>query len=125
MSIGAIGSNQATAAQQAQQVAQVQHHHGHGGTRKAGMDAAAKALGMSSTDLQTALKSGQSLSDLAKSKGVSLDTLAADISAAVSKADPSLSSDRAQQIALRLIAGPNEAGGSGGTSGWGGSALIG
>ena len=116
MSTGAIGSNQATAAQQVQQT---QHHHGHGGMLKAGMDAAAKALGMSSTDLQTALKSGQSLSDLAKSKGVSLDTLTADISAAFSTANPSLSSDRAQQIAQRLIAGPNQAGSSGGTSGRG------
>ena len=113
MSIGAIGSNQATATQQ------VQHHHGHGGMLKAGMDAAAKALGMSSTDLQTALKSGQSLSDLAKSKGVGLDTLTADISTAFSTANPSLSSDRAQQIAQRLIAGPNQAGSSGGTSGRG------
>ena len=122
MSIGAIGSNQATATQQVQQT---QHHHGHGGMLKAGMDAAAKALGMSNTDLQAALKSGQSLSDLAKSKGVSLDTLTAAISAAVSKANPSLSSDRAQQIALRLIAGPNEIGSSGGASGRGGSAPVG
>ena len=81
------------------------------------MDAAAKALGMSSADLQTALKSGQSLSDLAKSKGVSVDALTADISAALTKANPSLSSDRAQQMAQRLVAGPEQSGSSGGTSG--------
>jgi uncharacterized protein YidB (DUF937 family) len=119
MSISAIGSDQTSAVQQVQQMAQ---HHGHGGMRKAGMDAAAKALGMSTSDLQTALRSGQSMSDLAKSKGVSLDTLTADISAAVSKANPSLSTDRAQQIALRFIAGPT---GASGSSGSGGSAAVG
>ena len=117
MGIDAIGSGRTPAAQQLQQMQQTRHQ-GHG-TRKAGMDAAAKALGMSSADLQTALKSGQTLSDLAKSKGVGLDTLTADISTAFSTANPSLSSDRAQQIAQRLIAGPNQAGSSGGTSGRG------
>jgi len=110
MSIDAIGSFATTAVQQ------VQQHHGHGGMRKAGMDAAAKDLDMSSTDLQAALKNGQSLSDLAKSKGVSLDALTADISAVVSKANPALSSDRAQQIALRFIAGPDRAAGSSGSA---------
>lgn len=74
--------------------------------RKAGMDAAAKALDMSTTDLQQALSSGQTLGSLAQSKGVSTDTLASAISGALSAANPSLSSDRAQQITQRLINGP-------------------
>src|ERR1035437_809543 len=103
MTISAIGNGQTPTAQQLQQVQQT-HHHGHGRMMKAGMDAAAKALNMSTSDLQTALKGGKSLSDLATSKGVSVDALTADISAALTKANPSLSSDRAQQIAQRLIA---------------------
>ena len=116
MSISAIGNGQTPTAQQLQQVQQT-HHHGHGRMMKAGMDAAAKALDMSTSDLQPALKSGQSLSDLAKSQGVSVDALTADLSAALTKANPSLSSDRAQQIAQRMIAGPEQSGSSGGTSG--------
>jgi hypothetical protein len=73
------------------------------------MDAAAKALGMSSDDLRAAVKSGQSLTSLAQAKGVSTDTLTAAISAAVSKANPALSSARAEQIADRMIAGPGSA----------------
>jgi hypothetical protein len=115
MSISAIGSGQSTSAQQVQKA----QHHGHGqsGVRKAGMDAAAQALGLSSTDLRSALKSGQSLSALAQSKGVSTDTLAAAISGAVAKANPSLSSARAQQIAQRMIEGPGTAGSVGGAGG--------
>ncbi|MFN8485743.1 MAG: hypothetical protein U0768_22095 [Anaerolineae bacterium] len=45
-------------------------------------DAAAKALGMTSADLQTALQSGQTLSAIAQSKGVSADTVKAAIVAA-------------------------------------------
>ena len=110
MSVDAIGSGQTPTAQQLQQMQQLQqtHHHGHG-TRKAGMDAAAKALGMSSTDLQAALKSGQTLASLAQSKGVSTDTLTSAISAALTKADPSLSSDRAALIAQRMVNGPESA----------------
>jgi hypothetical protein len=73
------------------------------------MDAAAKALGISSDDLRAAVKSGQSLTSLAQAKGVSTDTLTAAISAAVSKANPALSSARAEQIADRMIAGPGSA----------------
>jgi tape measure domain-containing protein len=37
------------------------------------MDAAAKLLGMSASDLRSALQSGQSLADIASSKGISQD----------------------------------------------------
>jgi hypothetical protein len=51
---------------------------GRGGPgRGEGLDAAAKALGMSTADLRTALHSGQSLADVAKTKGVSVDDLVA------------------------------------------------
>lgn len=107
MSISAISSGQSTSTQQVQKA----QHHGNGqpGVRKAGMDAAAQALGLSSTDLRSALKDGQSLSALAQAKGVSTDTLAAAISSAVTKANPSLSSARVQQIAQRLVEGPGAA----------------
>jgi hypothetical protein len=52
-----------------QQVSGEQQGHGHG-RRKAAMDAAAKALNMSSDDLQSALKSGKSLKDIAAAQGV-------------------------------------------------------
>ena len=107
MGIDAIGSGRTPAAQQLQQMQQTRHQ-GHG-TRKAGMDAAAKALGMSTSDLQTALKSGQTPASLAQSKGVSTDTLTSAISAALTKADPSLSSDRAALIAQRMVNGPESA----------------
>jgi uncharacterized protein YidB (DUF937 family) len=109
MSVNAIGGGQALSTGSAAQVQQVHHHHGHGGgARKAGMDAAAQALGMSSSDLQTALKGGQSLSSLAQSKGVNADSLTKTISDAIAKANPSVSGDRAQQIAQRLVNGPSD-----------------
>ena len=46
------------------------------------LDAVAKALGMTTADLQTALQSGQTLSAIAQSKGVSADTVKAAIVAA-------------------------------------------
>jgi len=46
------------------------HHVGHHGTsaRRTAMDAAAQALGMSSSDLRSSLKSAQTLASLATSK---------------------------------------------------------
>ena len=107
MGMDVIGIGQTPTAQRLQQLQQ-NHHHGHG-TRKAGMDAAAKALNMSTSDLQAALKSGQTLASLAQSKGVSIDTLTSTISATLTKANPALSSDRAQLIAQRMINGPQSA----------------
>jgi uncharacterized protein YidB (DUF937 family) len=106
MSINAIGGQDFGAAQ----TQQVQGHHGHGhhGSRKAGMDAAAKALGMSGDDLRSALQSGQTLSSLAQSKGISTDSLASTISNALTEANPKMSADRAQQIAQRMVSGPSD-----------------
>ena len=111
MSISAIGSGQSPWTQQVQQSQHVGH--GQSGVRKAGMDAAAKALGMSTDDLRSAVKNGQSLSSLAQPKGVSADALTSAVSAAVATANPSLSSARVQQIAQRMIAGPGSDGSSG------------
>ena len=70
------------------------------------MDAAAKALGMSSSDVQSALQGGKSLSQLATDQGKKIDDVKAAISDAISKANPSISSDRAAKIAQRMMDGP-------------------
>lgn len=49
--------------------------HAPGGFRQAIVSSAAAALGMSTQDVQSALRNGQSLADLAQQKGVSNDTL--------------------------------------------------
>ena len=108
-----MGSGQRTSIQQVQKA----QHHAQSGVRKAGMNAAAQTLGLSSTELRSALKSGQSLSSFAQSKGVSTGALAAAIRGAVAKANPSLSSARAQQIAQRIIVGPGTIGSVGGAAG--------
>lgn len=87
---------------------------GHAARRKA-FDAAANALGMSTQDLRSALRNGQTMSSLAQSKGVSADSLTSAISTALTGADPSLSSGKAQDIAAHMVAGP----GTGGTGGAG------
>lgn len=97
--------NPIPAATATQAVGQAHHHHRHG-MRKAGMDAAAQALGMSAGDLQSALGSGQTLASLAQSKGVSTSSLASAISSALTSANQSLDPTRAQQIAQRMINGP-------------------
>jgi hypothetical protein len=92
---------------------------------RAAMDAAASALGMQPQDLFSALRSGQSLADLAKSKGLSQDQLVSAMSSAITEANPQISSDQATQIATRIATrvpgqdgGPSSA--RGGVSGAGG-----
>ncbi|MFN8474940.1 MAG: hypothetical protein U0822_22320 [Anaerolineae bacterium] len=71
-------------------------------------DAAAKALGMTTADLQTALQSGQTLSAIAQSKGVSADTVkAAIVAAKKAEVDAAvtagrLTSDQATQIKQQI-----------------------
>ena len=76
------------------------HHHHHGGA--AAMDAASKLLGMSTTDLTSALKSGQSLTWIASSKGVSQNDLVNAMATALQGANSSLSTDQATDIATRM-----------------------
>ena len=76
------------------------HHHHHGGA--AAMDAASKLLGMSSADLTSALQSGQSLTSLASSKGVSQTDLVNAMATAIQGADSNLTTDQATDIATRM-----------------------
>jgi hypothetical protein len=57
------------------------------------MDAAAKALGMTASDLRTALQSGKSLADIASSKGISQDTLVAAMATAIQQSNSSVTAD--------------------------------
>jgi hypothetical protein len=71
------------------------HHHGAG---KAEMQGAAQALNMSDTDLAQALQNGTSIADLAKQKGVSLDTVkAAMLKPAQTRLDKDLASGKIDQ----------------------------
>ncbi|SDJ48809.1 hypothetical protein SAMN05444157_3612 [Frankineae bacterium MT45] len=70
---------------------------------KGPLDVAANLFGMSKSDLTSELKSGKSLSDIAKEKGISED----DLESALAKNDPSDASDadklsRAKDIASRV-----------------------
>jgi uncharacterized protein YidB (DUF937 family) len=76
------------------------HHHHHGGA--AAMDAASKALGMSTADLTADLKDGQSLSAIAKSKGVSQSDLIGAMATAIQGSNSNLSADQAKDIATRM-----------------------
>ena len=72
---------------------------------RAAMDAAAKTLGMQPADLLDALKGGQSLADIAKSKGVSQDALVKAMASAIGQANPNMSADQTTQIATRMATG--------------------
>ncbi|GAA2978299.1 hypothetical protein [Actinokineospora diospyrosa] len=80
--------------------------------RKA-FQAAATALGMSTDDLRGALGDGETLSTLARSKGVSESTLTDAITSAVGTTSGA-------EVAQRLLAGPGGHGGPGGPGGHGG-----
>jgi hypothetical protein len=86
------------------------HGHGHGAMRKAGMEAAATALGMSTADLRSALQSGQTMASLASTRDTTPAQVATAISEALTNANPALSADRAQQIAQRMVDGPPSGG---------------
>ena len=75
------------------------------------MDAAAKLLGMSSSDLRSALQSGKSLTDIASSKGISQDALTSAMAAAIQQANPNVSSERAPEVAPALATRTPPAGG--------------
>jgi lambda repressor-like predicted transcriptional regulator len=77
--------------------------HHHTSLRAVGLTAAAAALGMSVSDLRSALLSGQSLAAVAAAKGVSSETLAVAIPAALMQVDPTLSAARATALAQRMI----------------------
>jgi uncharacterized protein YidB (DUF937 family) len=80
------------------------HHHGHKAVSTA-MDSVATLLGTTTTDLATATQSGQSLTQIASSKGVSQQSLVSTIATALQGADSSLSTDQATQLATALATG--------------------
>ena len=66
------------------------------------MNGAATALGMNSSDLISALQSGQSLSSIASSKGVSQDKLVASMATSIQQANPGVSADQATKVATAM-----------------------
>jgi polyhydroxyalkanoate synthesis regulator phasin len=82
--------------------------HGMHGLVRGGLDAAAKALGMTSDQVRQGLESGKSLADLAKEKGVTtaklVDALVAEANTRIDQAvkDGNLTADRAASIKSRL-----------------------
>jgi uncharacterized protein YidB (DUF937 family) len=68
----------------------------------AAMSAAAQLLGMAPSDVRSALEGGQTLADLAKSKGISQDDLVKAMASAIQQARPGLSTDQATQIATQI-----------------------
>jgi hypothetical protein len=87
------------------------------------MDAAAKALGMSTSDLRDAMQSGQSLASIASSKGIGEGALTAAMAQAIEEANPSISADQATKVATAIatrtpsVGGSTQAVGSGTTEG--------
>jgi polyhydroxyalkanoate synthesis regulator phasin len=94
---------------------------------EAGLDSVASALGMTEADLRTALQSGKSIADIAKDKGVDVDTLVGKLVDAATKkidqavTDGKLTQDQATKLksALKeritaLVDGSRPAGGPGG-----------
>ena len=92
MATASVASQQATGA--------VQQHHHHGGHRKQMLDSVSKTLGMSTGDVQSALKNGTSLSQLATQQGVSQDDLLGSIEQGLGGG--SISAQTAQRIANRV-----------------------
>jgi lambda repressor-like predicted transcriptional regulator len=66
------------------------------------MDAAAKLLGMSASDLRSAMQSGQSLASIASSKGISQDALTSAMATAIEEANPTITADQATKVATSI-----------------------
>lgn len=98
---------------------------------RAAFTAAEGALGMSATEVRSALDGGSNLEDLAAERGVDKDVLIASMAAAITAEQPGISTDRATAIATRIATttpparasgsghagGPKGAGGPGGPGG--------
>jgi hypothetical protein len=69
------------------------------------LNAVASQLGESASDLQKALASGKSLTDLAKAKGVSADALKTTIAGVVQKDMPNASADQIANVTKRIMGG--------------------
>lgn len=66
------------------------------------MSAAAQLLGMSPSDLTSALQSGQSLAAIASSQGVSQSSLISALAATIQGSNSNLTADQATQIATQM-----------------------
>ena len=75
------------------------------------MDAAAKLMGMSASDLRSAMQSGQSLASIAASKGITQSALTAAMSSAIQQANPSVTADQATKVATAIATRTASAGG--------------
>ena len=113
----ADGSLGAAATQTGGTTATGGHHHHRHHVMSTAMDAAAKTLGTTTSDLMTALQNGQSLASIASSKGVSKDDLVPAISGALTQADSNLTADQASQMATALVTGTPASEGQSWTSG--------
>ena len=94
--------------------------------RQDAMNAAATALGMSPTDLRTAMSSGETLTQLAAAKGISSADLQGTISAALKKDLPNATAAQLNTLSSRMMTGSqhaqhahggHHAGGAGGAGG--------
>ena len=89
-----------------------------------GMQAVEDLLGMSRTDIRSALDSGKSLADMAATKGVSKDDLVNAIATAIKSDRPGMTDDRAKAMATRIATQVPGTGGAGGTSAASGPAGV-
>jgi transposase-like protein len=77
------------------------------------LDAAATLLGMSASDLRTAMQSGQSIASVASSKGITQDQLTSAMAEAIQQANPGIAADQATKVATALATLTPSAGGPG------------
>jgi hypothetical protein len=114
MTIGSVSFNSTSAVQGAS---------GHQRPKPPAMDNTAKALGLSTDDLKSQLKSGKTLNDIATAQGVSSDdllkALKTDLKANKPADAPELSDDQLTEMASNIAAGkgPKGAHGHGGHAG--------
>ncbi len=69
-------------------------------------EAAADALGLTTDELDTQLRSGQSLTDIASAQGVSLESLQSALAADFATRYPNATAENATEEADKIIAGP-------------------
>ena len=93
---------------------------GNGGGFSVHADTIAKALGMTTADLQTALQSGKSIATIAKEKGVDVNKVIAAFVAEEQAEHPELTAAQVTQRVTDRVNGVGPVGGRGGRGGRGG-----
>ena len=84
-----------------QQPGSLQEQH-HGRSHHTVIESAATALGMSKHDVRKSLRGGESLDDLAQTRGVASAALQDAIKSGLKQADPTLSDERAGELADQI-----------------------